>query len=123
MTTRTGAGTPARSTRNATVAPRRTKRQRVVVANPESGDVARAMWCDLGRLPADLAGSVLAASALALAREIDDPGNSATSKSMCARALLDTVDRLLARAPADEERDGLDDLTSRRSNRIASAIT
>src|ERR1700734_1974330 len=41
-----------------------------------------------------LAESALAASAVALAREIENPYNSATSKSMCARERRDTLDRI-----------------------------
>lgn len=64
-----------------------------------------------------LAKSGLAASALALARELDSPKNSATSKSMCARALLDTLDRLRALAPAVKEKDEVDELSNRRQKR------
>lgn len=64
-----------------------------------------------------LADSALAASVRALAREIDDPDNSATSKSMCARALLDTLDRLRELVPDEGEADGVDDLTARRDAR------
>jgi hypothetical protein len=71
----------------------------------------------------DLAGSVrgsaLAATALALARELDRSGNSATSKSMCARALLDCLDRLRALAAEEPVADRLDDLAARRSARKA----
>lgn len=67
----------------------------------------------------DLAQSGLAASALALARALDDTGNSATSKSMCARSLLDTLDRLRELAPDKKEDDALDELRSRRAARLA----
>jgi hypothetical protein len=63
-----------------------------------------------------LAKSALAASALALARELDSD-TSATSKSMCARALLETMDRLRVLAPAKEERDKVDELSARRDAR------
>lgn len=71
----------------------------------------------------DLARSALAMSALALAREIDDPQNSATSKSMCATSLLSTLDRLRELIPAEEEQDSLDDLAARRSLRLAGVAT
>jgi hypothetical protein len=67
----------------------------------------------------ELAQGALAASALALAREIDTPGNSATSKSMCAKALLDTLDRLRELAPSDAGDDRLDELATRRAARTA----
>ena len=66
-----------------------------------------------------LAKGALAASALALAAEIDDAGNSATSKSMCARALMDTMTRLRELAPVDEASDRLDELSARRGRRKA----
>ncbi len=65
-----------------------------------------------------LADSTLAASSLALAREIDSEFNSATSKSMCAKALLDTMDRLRELTPVEQEGDALDDLAARRATRI-----
>lgn len=74
---------------------------------------------ELARRDKTLATSGLAASALALAREIDKPKNSATSKSMCARALLDTLGRLRELAPVEQEADSLDDLTARRIARVA----
>lgn len=71
---------------------------------------------DLARLPRDLAESALAASALALADEIDG-ANSATSKSMCARALHDALRELRELAPAEEVADEVDELAKRRSDR------
>ena len=74
---------------------------------------------DLAALPDDLAGSGLAATAIALARAMDD-NNSATSKSMCARAILELTDRLRALAPAVEEDDALDGLQADYSTRLRS---
>lgn len=68
----------------------------------------------------EILGSALAALAVALAREVDDPGNSATSKSMCAGRLIDAVDRLRAAVPAEVPADGLDDLAARRDRRLES---
>lgn len=68
----------------------------------------------LGELPAG--SRAIVASALALARELDDT-NSATSKSMCARALHEAMDRLLELAPPAKAADKLDDLTARRAKR------
>ena len=70
-------------------------------------------------MPADAGQGGLAMAALALAREIDSPTNSATSKSMCARSLLDTLDRLRELTPPAQEADGLDDLARRRMARRA----
>lgn len=73
----------------------------------------------LAKLDADLAASALAASALVLARQLDNPKVSATAKSMCARTLLDTLDRLRELAPDEQEDDQLDQLSARRAARIA----
>lgn len=81
--------------------------------------VADATQRDLDTLPGTLAGSALAATALALARELDKPRNSATSKAMCARALSDVLSQLRALAPANREDDGLDDIAARRRARLA----
>lgn len=81
--------------------------------------VVDAVRRDLVSLGGDLGESALAATALALAAELDDPGNSATSKSMCARALNETMERLRALVP--EEPAGkvskLDELRARRAAR------
>lgn len=66
----------------------------------------------------DIAEGALAASALELASQLDDPGNSATSKSMCAKVLLETLDKIRALAPPKVERDVVDELSSRRARRI-----
>ena len=92
--------------------------------SPEPGSVVEAVRRDLAELALRdprLAQSALAASALALAAQLDDPGNSATSKSMCARALAETFDRLRALAPPVVEEDGIDELAARRSGRLAGA--
>lgn len=85
---------------------------------PVDRSVHAAVERDLMALPDDLANSALGASALALAREMDSQ-NSATSKSMCAKALLETMDRLRSLAPEREEKDQVDDLSARRAARIA----
>lgn len=90
----------------------------------ENGAVTAAVERDLERLRArspELADSALAASVVALARELDAPKNSATSKSMCARALIDALDRLRELAPPEREEDGLDELASRRTARRSAA--
>jgi hypothetical protein len=69
----------------------------------------------------DLAAGTLAAQALVLADQLDDPDTSATAKSMCSRALTDVMDRLRELAPKQEEADQLDHLVSRRAARRPSA--
>jgi len=68
-----------------------------------------------------LAVSGLAAVALELAAQMDDKTNSATSKSMCARALSEVLAQLRGLAPVEVEDDRLDDLASRRADRRAAA--
>ncbi len=68
---------------------------------------------------AEVADSALAASALVLARELDKAKNSATSKSMCARALSETLEDLRELLPPATMKDNLDDLSSRRAKRLA----
>lgn len=72
---------------------------------------------ELGKRDPKLARSAQAAAALALARELDDE-NSATSKSMCAKALNETMDRLRELAPPERKKDGIDELSARRTKRL-----
>lgn len=71
------------------------------------------------RVDRTVASSGMAATALALARELDSPKNSATSKSMCARALTETLTRLREQLPEPASADKLDDLEARRRKRLA----
>lgn len=66
----------------------------------------------------ELAKSGLAASALALARELDDSNNSATSKAMCQKALRETLDRLRELAPVKPKKDRVDEIAKRREQRL-----
>jgi hypothetical protein len=75
----------------------------------------------LDDMPPAVAGSALAAMALALGREIEHPYNSATSKSMCAKSLMEALDRLRAIAPPKQEADGIDDIAGQREKRRAAA--
>jgi len=71
----------------------------------------------------ELAESALAASAVALAREIEHPYNSATSKSMCAREMRDTLDRLRELVPPAERKDKVDEVAAKRASRRATVPT
>jgi len=82
-------------------------------------DAVQSELDQLAKRDKSLAVSGFAASALALARALDDPDNSATSKSMCARSLLDVLDRLRELAPTEEKDDQLDELVARRAKRLA----
>lgn len=70
-----------------------------------------------------LARSTYAAAALAMARELDNASNSATSKSMCEARMVAAMDRLLELAPAAERKDNVDELKQRREHRRRGAGT
>lgn len=70
-----------------------------------------------------LAESALAATVLALAYELDNPGNSATSKAMCAGQLRESMDRLRELMPPKAKKDALDELSARRAKRRAGRST
>jgi hypothetical protein len=67
------------------------------------------------RVAPEVADSGVAASALALAAELDSPNNSATSKSMCAKALADAMKTLREWSPPAQKKDGVDELRDRRN--------
>jgi hypothetical protein len=67
----------------------------------------------------ELAGSGLAMSMLTMAYEMANPANSATSKSMCAKALADAMKQLRELAPPAKDADAIDDLADRRAQRLA----
>lgn len=84
--------------------------------------VVEATERDLARIrkrDRDLADSALAASAVAMAREIENPFNSATSKSMCQARLADAMQTLRGLAPPEEVADGIDEIADRRAKRRA----
>lgn len=81
--------------------------------------VLTAVERDIAKLPDDLAESALAASAVAMALEIEHPYNSATSKSMCQARLMDALRELRALAPEEEAMDGIDQLAAKRAERLA----
>ena len=66
------------------------------------------------------ASGALAATALAMAAEIDGQ-NSATSKSMCAKVLMDVLEQLRALAPPEKQEDRVDEIAKRRERRIRAA--
>jgi hypothetical protein len=78
--------------------------------------VEAAVERELIRMGGQWRDSVLGATALALAVELD-ADNSATSKSMVAKALNETMAELRALAPQKKEADPVDDLRVRRNAR------
>lgn len=131
-TVKAGRTTSARPTSGATSARRRKKAPASPTAtasgpaspdNSETsgpGSVAGAVRRDLeaiAKLDPALARSGLAALALAMALEIDDP-NSATSKSMCAAQLREALATLRALTPAEREVSAVDELRAARAKRL-----
>lgn len=82
-------------------------------------EALQAELVEIAKRDASLSRSALAAAALELARQIDAPKNSATSKSMCAKELRETMARLRELLPAETEGDRVDELGSRRAKRLA----
>jgi hypothetical protein len=80
--------------------------------------VVLAVSRELEQMGGDVAESALAATALSLAEQLDGP-NSATSKSMCAKALVDVLRELRALAPAKPEEDEVERARKRRADRLA----
>jgi hypothetical protein len=74
---------------------------------------------DLAELPGELAERALAAAALTLARELDDPETSASAKSMCAGRLLETMRELRALIPKPRTKDAIDFIADARAARLA----
>lgn len=113
--TSTRPGTRGQSTHGATAPPPADGAAHV------AGDVEKAVRRDLDGLAerdSELAASGLAASAIALARGIDHPRNSLTSKAMAQRALRETMDRLLELAPVPDAPDRLDALQKRAQGKL-----
>lgn len=95
-----------------------TLEQLLNVPRQNPGRVLAGVESELARLNEQLAHSGLAASALALAHELDIP-NSATSKANCARALREALDRLRELAPPETpEDDPIDQLRARHVARV-----
>jgi hypothetical protein len=68
----------------------------------------------------ELADSGLAAVAVRMAQELDDPWNSATSKSQCGKSMLEALEQLRDLAPEKEDgNDALDELARARATRLA----
>lgn len=72
---------------------------------------------DIELLGSKAAESTLAATALTLARRMDDPRTSSTSLSMCSKEFRETMRELHELAPPERERDGIDDLAEQRKRR------
>jgi hypothetical protein len=83
--------------------------------------VVAAVERELEPLPSVLREGALAAAAVALAEILDDGHNSATSRSMVAKELRETLSCLRALAPPKREQDTVDEIAAAREKRRASA--
>lgn len=93
---------------------------RIIVADVKSAEadapgVVAAVKRELKQFSLKGRRSALAASALELAKQLDSSGNSATSKSMCSRSLIETMDRLRELEPEKKEKDRVDAIRERRA--------
>lgn len=73
---------------------------------------------EIARRDTDLALSALAMTAKVLATKIDNPANSATSVSMCAKALVDVMTKLRDLAPPEEKKGTLHGIRAGRTLRL-----
>lgn len=80
-------------------------------------DAVAADLAELRKRDPGVADSALGASAMALALEMSNPHNSATSKSMCAKVLIDTMERLRELAPPAAADDRIDEVNKKREQR------
>ncbi len=94
------------------------------VSRRRIGPVEKATRHDLAalrKLDPALADGGAAAAAVAMAREIDDGENSATSKSMCTAKLIGILADLRALAPPERKVDSIDRIAAQREKRQAAA--
>lgn len=75
----------------------------------------------IGERDEALGESALAAAVVALAMEVADPYNSATSKSMCVREMREVLEELRGLLPPVKTQDGVDDLARARAARRRAA--
>jgi hypothetical protein len=94
----------------------------MAAARKRVGPVETAVKADIARIATadpNLAASGLAEGALSVARSLDDPGISATSRSMCFKALMEGLDRLRELAPPMTEETELERRRRERGERRA----
>jgi hypothetical protein len=85
----------------------------------ELGLVEKATVREIKQLPDDLAESGLAASAITMARLVDDNASSTTSRTMAQNRLAEALRELRSLAPPKQEANPVDDLAARRAARVA----
>lgn len=73
---------------------------------------------EIAKRDPELAKSGLAAAALRMAYELENPWNSATSKAQCAKSMRELIEVLLERAPEAPTKDGVDALSADRESRL-----
>ena len=85
--------------------------------DPSVAESVRRDLAEIGKRDQALADGSLAALILQLAKEIDAPKNSLTSKSMAGRTLTDALAELRELAPDEKKDDPVADLASEREKR------
>jgi hypothetical protein len=85
------------------------------------GDSLRAELEAMRPTHPEVADSALASAAMVLATLMDDPKNSATSRSMCAAQFMSAHQRLRELAPTAPKVDAIDEINAKREQRRAAA--
>lgn len=91
----------------------------IAIEAPRAVDAVRRDLTEIAKRDPNLAQSALAAAVWSMAEQLDEPGTSAHAKSLCARALLDLLNRMRELLPPERKGNALDDLATRRASRIA----
>jgi hypothetical protein len=86
------------------------------VTGSEQSPIVAAVRADLDRW--GLANTALAASALDMARILDDPDTNPTPRSMLHAQLRMTLTELAKLAPPEAANDGIDELSKKRDERL-----
>lgn len=73
---------------------------------------------EIAKRDPELAECGMAAAALRMAYELENPWNSATSKAQCAKSMRELIEVLLERAPEAPTKDGVDALSAERETRL-----
>jgi hypothetical protein len=81
------------------------------------GPIEEALRADFERWGTELAGTALAASALDMARALDDPETKPTPRSMLHAQLRLTLVELEKLAPEEDAEDGIDEIARKRRER------
>lgn len=115
---RAKAAPPTRPSRTSAAAKPKPRARRAGASSAE-----KATRDELATMPADIRGLAIAATAIELARGLDDPENSLTSKSAAAKAHMEIMGQLRSLAPQKRRGDSIDGLKDKRAKRRSAGGT